>query len=111
MQGSRSSLSLGGGGVARKRRTTALSDKDLELVMAQVNETAPPTNNRSTIAMPNKEEIIHEVDEDEDSPNSSSKDKLTKSPGRGDLGMDDDDILKSMMAPSVSVPETSKETK
>ena len=30
MQGSRSSLSLGGGGVARKRRTTALSDKDLE---------------------------------------------------------------------------------
>jgi len=108
MQGSRSSLSLGGGGVARKRRTTALSDKDLELVMAQVNETAPPTNNRSTIAMPNKEEIIHEVDEDEDSPKSSSKDKQTKNSLRGDLGMeDDDDILKSMMAPSVSVPETS----
>jgi hypothetical protein len=108
MQGSRSSLSLGGGGVARKRRTTALSDKDLELVMAQVNETAPPTNNRSTIAMPNKEEIIHEVDEDEDSPKSSSKDKQTKNSLRRDLDMeDDDDILKSMMVPSVSVPETS----
>jgi hypothetical protein len=76
--------------------------------MAQVNETAPPTNNRSTIAMPNKDEIIHEVDEDEDSPKSSSKDKHTKSSPRGDLGMeDDDDILKSMMAPSVSVPESS----
>jgi hypothetical protein len=57
--------------------------------------------------MPSKDEIIHEVDEDEDSPKSSSKGKLTKSSPRGDLGMDDDDILKSMMAPSVSVPESS----
>jgi hypothetical protein len=30
MQGSRSSLSLGAGGIAKKRRTTALSEKDLE---------------------------------------------------------------------------------
>jgi hypothetical protein len=59
--------------------------------------------------MPSKDEIIHEVDEDEDSPKSSSKGKHTKSSPRGDLGMedDDDDILKSMMAPSVSVPESS----
>ena len=58
--------------------------------------------------MPSKDEIIHEVDEDEDSPKSSSKGKHTKSSPRGDLGMeDDDDILKSMMTPSVSVPESS----
>jgi hypothetical protein len=76
--------------------------------MVQVNKTAPPTNNRSTIAMPNKDEIIHEVDEDKDSPKSSSKDKHTKSSPRGDVGPDnDDEILKSMMAPSVSDPETS----
>jgi hypothetical protein len=80
--------------------------------MAQVNETAPPTNNRSTIALPNKDEIIHEVDEDEDSPKSSKKNKRSKDSSKGDLGLeDDDDILKSMMAPSVSLPDISKEIK
>ena len=112
MQGSRSSLSLGAGGVAKKCRTTALSEKDLELVMAQVNETAPPTNNRSTIALPNKDEIIHEVDEDEDSPKSSKKNKHTKNSPRGDLDLEDhDDILKSMMAPSVSQADISSQIK
>ena len=100
MQGSRTSLTLGAGGVAKKRRTTALSEKDLEKVMAQVNETALPNNNRSTIALPNKDEIIHEVNEDEDSPTSSNNNKHTKNTLTGNLGMDDDDdILKSMMSP------------
>ncbi len=47
-----------------RRRTTVLSNKDFDSLMSQ----SAASNSRATMAaVPNKDEIIHEVEEDDDS--------------------------------------------
>ncbi len=58
IQGNRSSMSLTGGAVAKKRRTTVLSEKDFDQAMAS---TMPPGTVSSKV-------IKEEDDEGDDSP-------------------------------------------
>jgi hypothetical protein len=53
-------------GDQRRRRSTMLNEKDFDHIMAQGNDGLS-----SNIVKPSKDEIIHEIDEGEDSPKNS----------------------------------------